>query len=279
MAKRKYNIRWSEADEKELQRVVKNFNAKLTRQAKKDPENAAALPERVSAAELRGMIKTRQDLNRELNALRRFSERGAETMVEIPGNYYNLKITKWQLKEMNRRGVIVNKNRARRRDEVKNMEASSRNVGLGYSVEHTMSDEEKAALEPIEVFTEFQSRAAVNQKHRTLRKQSMVEYWTSRDEALRRGYTKAMMENLGTSPDVMEIVDAINDMDVAEFRAAFQKEQSKFTLAYPGDQDKVRENINSLKAIWMPEKQDDGLYIDTGEGILIDADKDDDFPW
>ena len=87
MAKRKYNIRWREADEKELRRVVKNFNAKITRLAKKDPKNAAALPERVSAAELRAMIKTRQDLQRELNALRRFSQKGAETLVEIPDNY------------------------------------------------------------------------------------------------------------------------------------------------------------------------------------------------
>jgi hypothetical protein len=274
MAKRKYNIRWREADEKELQRVVKNFNAKLTRLAKKDPKNAAALPERVSAAELRAMIKTRQDLNRELNALRRFSERGAETLVEIPDNYYNLKITKWQMKEMNRRGVIVNENREIRRKEVEKMEATSRGVGLDYSVEHTMSDEEKAALQPINVFTEFQSRDAVNQKHRTLRKQSMVEYWTGRDEALRRGYIRAMTENLGTTADVMEIVEAINNMDVAEFRNTFQKEQSKFSLNYPGDKDKVKENTNALRAIWMPEHEAEPI-----DGILIDADEDDDFPW
>lgn len=274
MAKRKYNIRWSEADEKELQRVVKNYNAKLTRTAKRDPKNASALPERVSAAELRAMIKTRQDLNRELNALRRFSQRGAEELVEIPGNYYNLKITKWQMKEMNRRGVIVNRNREIRREEIEKMEATSRGIGLDYSVTHTMSDEEKAALEPIKVFTEFQSREAVNQKHRTLRKQSMVEYWTGRDESLRRGYIRAMTENLGTTADVMEIVDAIEKMDIAEFRAAFQKEQSKFSLAYPGDKDKVRENINALRAIWIPERE-----IEPEGGILIDEDEDEDLPW
>ena len=95
---RRYNIRWSQADEAELKRVVKNFNAKLTRLAKKDPQSAAALPERVSAAQLRDMIETRQDLNRELNALRRFSERGAEELVDIPDNYYNEKITGSQCK-------------------------------------------------------------------------------------------------------------------------------------------------------------------------------------
>ena len=96
---RKHNIRWRSADEAELKRVVKNFNAKLTRLAKKDPQNKNALPERVSAAQMKNMIETRQDFNRELNALRRFSERGAEELVVVPGNDYNLKITKWQKKE------------------------------------------------------------------------------------------------------------------------------------------------------------------------------------
>ena len=97
MAKRKYNIRWSEADEKELQRVVKNFNAKIARLEKKiDPKdtNPVLLPERVKVSVLRDMIQTRQDLNRELNALKRFSKKGAEAETFIPDNYYNIKITK-----------------------------------------------------------------------------------------------------------------------------------------------------------------------------------------
>ena len=276
MAKRKYNIRWSEADEAELKRVVKNFNANLSRVAKKDPKNANALPEKVSAAQLRDMIRSRQDLNRELNALRRFSKRGAEELVEVPDNYYNLKITRWQRTEMNRRGVIVNKNRERRRKEVEQMEATSRNEGLGYSVMATMSDEEKAALEPINVFTMFQNRADVNQKMRTLQKQSMVEYWQGRDEALRRGYIKAIEENLGTTAAVKEIVSYIEDMDITEFRRKFQQEQSKFELAYPGDQDKKNENISMLQSIWMPEgiePEEDPFDI----GILIEPEDDD--PW
>ena len=277
MAKRKYNIRWSEADEAELKRVVKNFNAKLTRLEKKDPKNAAALPERVSAAQLRVMIKTRQDLKRELNSLQRFSQRGAEELVQVPDNYYNLKITKWQRTEMNRRGLIVNSNRARRRAEIEQMEATSRGQGLDYSVMATMSEEEKAALEPINVFTRFQNRADLNQKARTLRKQSMVEYWTGRDESLRKGYIKAITENLGTTKAVLEVVDAIEKMDISEFRKKFQQEQTKFAIAYPGDQDKVRESVNALQAIWIPE----GYAEENPEdmGIIINPDEDDDFPW
>ncbi len=258
---RKYNIRWTEADDAELKRVVKNFNAKLTRLAKKDPKNANALPERVSAANLKNMIQTRQDLTRELNALRRFSERGAEELVEIPGNYYNEKITKWQRTEMNRRAAIINRNRKRRRDAIFGTEATDRGQGLGYSVAATMTEEEKAALEPIKVFTRSQNRAGINQKYRTLVKQSQVSYWNSRDNALKEGYIKAIEQNLGTGPEVNEVIEHIRNMDVGEFRKKFESEGSKFEAAYPGNQDIARENISLLRSIWLPEEEPDELPL------------------
>ncbi len=42
---RQYNIRWREQDEKELRRVVRNFNDKLRRLVKKNPDNANILPQ------------------------------------------------------------------------------------------------------------------------------------------------------------------------------------------------------------------------------------------
>lgn len=254
---RKYNIRWSSADDAELKRVVKNFNAKLTRLANKDPKNANALPERVSAANLKSMIQTRQDLNRELNALRRFSERGAEELVNIPDNYYNEKITKWQRTEMNRRAAIINRNRAIRREKIFGTEATSRGESLKYSVAATMSDEEKAALEPIKVFTKFQSRADINQKYKTLQNQSQTAYWNARDNALREGYIKAVRQNLGTSAAVEEVVEHIRSMDVGEFRKVFEADVSKFEIAYPGNRDAVESNINELRSIWLPEYMED----------------------
>lgn len=254
---RKYNIRWSQNDEAELKRVVKNFNAKLTRLAKKDPKNQNALPERVSAANLKNMIQSRQDLNRELNALRRFSERGAEELVDIPDNYYNEKITKWQRTEMNRRAGQVNRNRKIRREKIFGTEATDRGKPLGYSASVTMSEEEKAALQPIKVFTKFQNRADINQKYRTLVKQSQTAYWNARDNALKEGYIKALRQNLGTTAAVEEVIAHIENMDPGEFRKKFDSEGTKFEVAYPGNQDVKMENISLLRSIWLPEDPDD----------------------
>lgn len=70
------NIRWRKADNENLSRAVKNYNAKLSRLAKKDP--SAALPPRVSIKDIRAGIRTRDDYKDTLQALRSFSAKGGE---------------------------------------------------------------------------------------------------------------------------------------------------------------------------------------------------------
>lgn len=252
---RKYNIRWSASDEAELKRVVKNFNAKLTRLAKKDPQNKNALPERVSAAQLRDLIETRQDLNRELNALRRFSERGAEELVAVPDNDYNLKITKWQKKEMVRREVIVNQKRKRQLERVADIDMTSRGKSLGYKKgEIGMGKAERVALEPVKAFTPSQNRRDLNKRFKQLRKESISTYWDKRNEIMRTNYIAEIERNFPESL-VQDVVEKIREMDFDEFRKVFEAEdQGKFQFNYPlnkGDQEKY---ATALRSIWIPKK-------------------------
>ena len=252
---RKYNIRWGEADEAELKRVVKNFNAKLTRLEKKDPKNANALPERISAAQLRDMIETRQDLNRELNALRRFSERGAEELVEVPDNDYNLKITKWQKKEMTRREVIVNQKRKRQLERVADIEMTSRGQSLGYKKgDIGMGKMERVELDPVRAFTPSQNRRDVNKRFRQLRKESISTYWDKRNELMRSVYVREIERNFPEEM-VKDVVDKIKEMDFDEFRKVFEAEdQHKFQFNYPLNKDDQTKYSNALRAIWKPNK-------------------------
>lgn len=252
---RKYNIRWSAADDAELKRVVKNFNAKLTRLEKKDPQNKNALPERVSAAQLRDLIETRQDLNRELNALRRFSERGAEELVDVPDNDYNLKITKWQKKEMTRREVIVNQKRKRQLERVADIDMTSRGKSLGYKKgEIGMGKAERIALEPVRAFTPSQNRRDLNKRFKQLRKESISTYWDKRNEIMRTNYIAEIERNFPEAL-VKDVTERIREMDFDEFRKVFEAEdQGKFQFNYPlnkGDQEKY---ATALRSIWIPKK-------------------------
>ena len=251
---RRYNIRWSEADDAELKRVVKNFNAKLTRLAAKDPGNKSALPDRVSAAQLRDMIETRQDLNRELNALRRFSQRGAEELITAPDNDYNLKITKWQKEEINRRIGTINRKRSDRLKKMQDIEATSRGEKLGYTKGQIgMGRAEEHSLQPIKGFTPKMNRQDLDKKFRQIIKESQSGYWDKRDEILRANYIKSLQQNFNPE-DIEDIVEEIEDMDFSEFREKFEAEGGNFELSYPPDRESYDAYLTGLESIWLPNK-------------------------
>lgn len=249
---RKYNIRWSEADEKELRRVVKNYNAKLSRLEKKDPDIKNALPDRVSAAQLRDMIETRRDLNRELNALRRFSQKGAEELVDVPDNDYNLKITKWQKEEINRRVATINRTRKQRLQKMQETEAKQGGKGLGYSAVPMMGKADQLSLSPVKGFTKYMNRADLKKRYQQILKESQSGFWSARDERTRQNYIKALLQNFSEG-DVADVIKSIEGMDIKDFRKRFDSDTGKFETMYPNDRDEYDAALNELQSIWMPD--------------------------
>lgn len=112
---RKYNIRWSDKDEQELQRIVKNFNAKVRRLEKKEPFLVDERPSKISYRDIREKIDTRQDLNRYLNQFKRFSKRGAENIRETKSGVVT---TEWQFQEASIMQRIVTRKRREKRQNI-----------------------------------------------------------------------------------------------------------------------------------------------------------------
>ena len=84
---RQNNIRWRESDLKELRRLVKNYNAKITRQRAKLIEDdrrfqASQLPQKKSVRELREAIETRKDFKNELEGLQNFINTGLKFKLD-----------------------------------------------------------------------------------------------------------------------------------------------------------------------------------------------------
>lgn len=83
------NIRWRDSDLKELRRVVKNYNAKLTRLRAKLIEEgknyqASQLPPRASVRDMRSTIETRREFNSEMGRMQNFISTG--TKFPVDGN-------------------------------------------------------------------------------------------------------------------------------------------------------------------------------------------------
>lgn len=251
---KQHKIRWKQSDNDELARAVRNFNAKIKRISNKNPMIKNALPEKVTVKQLKELIGTRQDLKRELNALRRFSKRGAEEIVSVPDNDYNLKITKWQRTEMNRRIGIINRKRKSRLEQLENMKMKSRGEDLGYTRGQLgMGRATEISLKPMNAFTRRMSQSDLKWKWKSILNESQSDYFNKKDFQLRENYIKALSQNYNTN-DIQSVIDEINKMDIKDFLQKFDEEGGTLEFAYPPNKEQYEGYVNALKVTWTPSR-------------------------
>lgn len=250
-----HKIRWQQSDEEELTRVVRNFNAKINRLAKKNPLIKNALPDKVSAKQLKELINTRQDLKRELNMLKRFSKRGQEEIVIIDETKYNVKTTKWQRTEMKRKVALINKRRKKRLEELQNTEMTSRGESLGYTRGQLgMGKATEVSLRPMNAFTPSMSQSDLKWKWKAIMNESQSDYFDKKDYQLRENYIKALQENFNPN-DVKDLIKELKEMDIQEFLSKFESEGGTFEFAYPPNEEQASAYISAIKANYTPSKK------------------------
>lgn len=260
---RQYNIKWREQDEKELRRVARNFNDKLRREIKKSPEIKNILPQfynenteqfesRITVTMLHDLIKTRADYNRMLNMLKRFSQRGAEKIVDAPSNDYGTRTTKWQKQEMSRMVGIVNRKRQERLDKLNLVEMMNSQGSLGYTLGQMfgMGLASKNKLSPTKAFTPSQSQTDLKYKFRGLLTESKTTYHQDRDMLLKENYIRTLQENYKTK-DIQDVISKIRGMGSDAFVLKFEAKGDAFEFAYPPDEEQYQNYLSELKGYWL----------------------------
>lgn len=96
-------IRYDRDLNREISRVVKQFNQKVRRLEKLDRD---LIPDRISIQELKTEFTDRKKLKRELNNLLKFTRRGAEDIIKIG----NLRTTKYELERSKKRASVAKRN-------------------------------------------------------------------------------------------------------------------------------------------------------------------------
>ena len=98
-------IRYDKKFNSEINRIVKNYNQKITRLERKDTDYH--LPEKITVKQIKALAKTRKDVRNKLAELQRFSSRGAEETIVTSGGYaislYEYKETKRKLTNTKRK--------------------------------------------------------------------------------------------------------------------------------------------------------------------------------
>lgn len=250
MSKR-YNIRWTEADNQELTRTIKNFNAKVSRLEKKyGGRSDIVIPERVSITEMREIIGTRRDLQREVKSLQRFTQRGAEQLVDVPITENNIQMTKWQRTEMNRRKATINRMRKERLSMVEDIEVESGGKLAGYTLVQ-MGDADINSLKDINAFTEKMDKYDLLRKNRALIKHSQSNYFNTADQRLMDNYTNAISKEYGEEA-VKELVEQIKKLPLRTFYKKFKADPGAFEFAYPPGEDEKKDYLEHLYSTWFP---------------------------
>ena len=261
------NINWRIQDEQELRRVARNFNDKLQRLIKKNPSNKTVYPQfynpktdqfesRITIDVLKESIQTRADFNRNINMLKRFSKRGAEKIIDAPGNDYGSKTTVWQVQETGRMVGIVNKKRQERLNRLNAVEMASSEGELGYTVGQRfgMGTATKNKLSPTRGYTPSQSQADIRYKFRALMNESRSRYHKDRDAMLKENYIKTLEENYASS-DIQDVIKKIRGMDADLFVLKFEAKCDAFEFAYPPDSEDYKSYLSELKGYWVKDKQ------------------------
>ena len=89
--------RISKDSEKELKRVISNFNSKVKRLESVDRE--IDIPEKESIKAIKDRVNSKWDLNREIDRLERFTKRNAEDLIK---NKSGVVMSKWEYENIQR---------------------------------------------------------------------------------------------------------------------------------------------------------------------------------
>jgi hypothetical protein len=191
---RNYNIKWSDKDERELKRLVKNFNAKIKRLEDKEPFLKDSRPKRISYKDLKENIATRKDLNRELKSIERFTKRGAEA---IRTTKQGVITTEWQFKEASIMQRIVTTKRRKKRENVPSWKQQD---------SQTLFDKPKPDAVSPKGFDNYLE---------SLRKEVQSTYDQAKKEAYLENYIKSSRDQLGVHAG--PIIDLIRSMPLDQF--------------------------------------------------------------
>lgn len=146
------NFQQRENHKSELRRLVRNFNAKLSRIEKKNPAAMEIMPERVKVSELNKKIATWNDYQAITGQLRRFLKKGVE---EVQQNAHGERATKYAIQEYKRNQAYENKKKEQR---IKKQEETPETKGgkpTGQTKAQMKTKEEVRNLKDTKTFEDF----------------------------------------------------------------------------------------------------------------------------
>ena len=241
MSNKSSKIRWRDSDTAELQRLIKNFNAKIYREIQKNPDAVNYLPERVKKSEAIKSIQTRSDFNRLTKSLKGFTKKGAEKPVK---SSRGATATQWEVDEFKKKQRVVNARRTRERNKLNEKEVKSRGKPTGMK-RGEMGSIKENSLKPSKKKFDNLSQKEWDKAKANIDKTLNAQYREERKQHMKDNYIKGL-QNAGYSD---EIVDIVQNTPLDDFLETVDTDtEATFDFIYdPIEQAKKEE---ALKQVW-----------------------------
>jgi hypothetical protein len=227
---RESNIKWRKSDEERARKAVAKYNAKITRVNKKNPDIAEFQPERINAKDLYAELKSgnRQDYNRKIKELERYSRKGAEQLVSNPNG---VTVTKYEYKEMQYATNAINNRRRSERKKVESEQATTRGKPIGLT-RGEMGDTRTNELRDKHFnFNKIRSKKELQMYKQSLEKQNNSAYVNGKNELYKQNYLQALFNsNLPNKEYLIQLVSSIPAKTVVD--TYYTEEQAQINFVY-----------------------------------------------
>lgn len=216
--KKQYEINWRKSDYLSLGRAVSQFNKKINQLNAE--EKRAYLPETITYANVKENIKTRSELNRVINRLRRFTKEGAEDLYITEAGE---QITKWEKREI---GYLKRTAVTRLKKELKELQTP---LSTGFSRVQMGSErarEIEAQLKSLQNF-EVKSGAAFERLKRRIEFLGTSDYTLKMSYVFRKNFMDQLNNLRKNSSEFQKVYDYFNNIkNPIEFYNITQKSQA-----------------------------------------------------
>lgn len=177
------------------------------------------MPAKLTKKEVMEKIATRQDFNFLMESYKTFSLRGAEDVITKNGN---VRETKWAYKQHEKMKEIVNKERAKHKEELMGKELYSRGKPLGYTIGDTyvdsarektkgrvgMFDVREVQMRPITRDPSNMGKKEFEKSFMGLEKQLLDSGSMAKKELYKENYIKAMIKE-GLDSELQDLIASL----------------------------------------------------------------------
>ena len=218
----------SKANEKELQKAINNFNAKIKRLEGVDREIDIPIKENIKA--IKDRVNSKWDLNREIDRLERFTKRNAEDLIK---NKSGVVMSRWEFENIQREQKRLNARLLREIERYSNIKPQE--FGKTQAVTYAqMGDEKLSNLKARQKAISSKSISKINREQLKnlkilLNKTSAI--YRKDKEVFYNNFLDGTLLNtayfVGYDKEKIEYIkDKLNELSPTQFTKAFDTEQA-----------------------------------------------------